>query len=48
MSSKQTLTLSPDRSEMSVERLVIVQHGYTLRGTQNYATVKDVFVRAKR
>jgi hypothetical protein len=46
VSSKQTLTLSPDRSEMIVERLVIVQHGYTLRGTKNYATVKDVFVRA--
>ena len=45
VSSKQTLSLSPDRSEMTVERLVIVQHGYTLRGTKNYATVKDVFVR---
>ena len=45
VSSKQTMTLSPDRSEMIVERLVIVQHGYTLRGTKNYATVKDVFVR---
>jgi hypothetical protein len=45
VSSRQALTLSPDRSEMTVERLVIVQHGYTLRGTRNYATVKDVFVR---
>ena len=45
VSSKQTMTLSPDRSEMTVERLVIVQHGYTLRGAKNYATVKDVFVR---
>lgn len=45
VSSKQTLSLSPDRNEMIVERLVIVQHGYTLRGTKNYATVKDVFVR---
>lgn len=45
VSSKQTLTLSPDRAEMTVERLVIVQHGYTLRGAKNYATVKDVFVR---
>jgi hypothetical protein len=31
-----------------VERLVIVQHGYTQRGAQNYSTVKDVFARAKR
>ena len=46
VSSTQALTLSPDRSELTVERTVIVQHGYTLRGTNNYATVKDVFVRA--
>ena len=46
VSSRQLLTLSADRSEMTVERLVIVQHGYTLRGAKNYATVKDVFVRA--
>ncbi|HJU43612.1 MAG TPA: hypothetical protein VJ691_12380 [Vicinamibacterales bacterium] len=45
VSSKQTMSLSPDRSEMIVERLVIVQHGYTLRGSKNYASVKDVFVR---
>jgi hypothetical protein len=46
VSTRQSLTLSPDRGEMTVERLVIVQHGYTLRGAKNYATVKDVFVRA--
>ena len=47
VSSKQTLTLSPDGDEMTVERLVIVQHGYTLKGTPNYATVRDVFARVK-
>jgi hypothetical protein len=46
VSAKQTLSINPDRSEMTVERLVIVQHGYTLRGTPNYATVTDVFTRA--
>jgi hypothetical protein len=46
VSSKQVLSLSPDKSELTVERLVIVQHGYTLKGTQNYATVTDVFRRA--
>ena len=46
VSSKQVLSLNADRSEMTVERLVIVQHGYTLKGTPNYATVKDVFARA--
>lgn len=47
VSTKQTLTLSPDQSELTVERLVVVQHGYTLKGTNNFATVKDVFVRAQ-
>ena len=46
VSSRQSLTLGVD-GEMIVERLVIVQHGYTLRGTRNYAAVKDVFERAQ-
>ena len=45
VSMKQSLTLDPGSKELIVERLVIVQHGYTLRGTKNYATVKDVFTR---
>ena len=45
VSMKQSLTLDPESKELIVERLVIVQHGYTLRGTKNYATVKDVFTR---
>jgi hypothetical protein len=48
VSSRQALTLNEDGSEMTVERLVIVQHGYTLRGAKNYATVKDVFARVPR
>lgn len=48
VSSKQWLSLSPDGSEMTVERLVIVQHGYTLRGAKNYAAVKDIFIREAR
>lgn len=46
VSTKQSLTLSPDQSELTVERIVVVQHGYTLKGTNNFATVKDIFVRA--
>lgn len=46
VSLKQSLTMDPERGELIVERLVIVQHGYTLRGAQNYSTVKDVFMRA--
>ena len=45
VSMKQSLTLDPGSKELIVERLVIVQHGYTLRGTKNYASVKDVFTR---
>ena len=45
VSMKQSLTLDPQSRELILERLVIVQHGYTLRGTKNYATVKDVFAR---
>jgi len=47
VSARQLLSLSPDQSELTVERTVIVQHGYTLKGTPNYATVTDVFVRAR-
>jgi len=46
VSLKQSLTLDAEHNELVVERLVIVQHGYTLKGTPNYATVKDVFTRA--
>ena len=45
VSMKQSLTLDPNARELILERLVIVQHGYTLKGTKNYATVKDVFAR---
>ncbi len=48
VSSRQSLTLNADGSEMTVERLVIVQHGYSLRGAKNYASVKDVFTRVPR
>jgi hypothetical protein len=47
VSMKQSLSLDPATNELVVERLVIVQHGYTLKGTPNYATVKDVFARAQ-
>lgn len=46
VSMKQTLTMDPATDELIVERLVIVQHGYTLKGAQNYSTVRDVFARS--
>ena len=48
VSMKQSLTVDPASQELILERLVIVQHGYTLRGTKNYATVKDVFARVSQ
>jgi hypothetical protein len=48
VSVKQSMTLSPDQSELIVERIVTVQHGYTLKGTPNFGTVKDVFARVPR
>jgi hypothetical protein len=45
VSMKQSLTFDPARKELILERMVIVQHGYTLRGAKNYASVKDVFTR---
>jgi hypothetical protein len=47
VSMTQLLSLDPATNELVVERLVVVQHGYTLKGTPNYATVKDVFARAQ-
>ena len=48
VSLRQSLTMDSESGELIVERLVIVQHGYTQRGAQNYSTVKDVFARAQR
>jgi hypothetical protein len=36
-----------DVGEMIVETTLVVQHGYSLRGTPNYASGKDVFLRVK-
>ena len=47
VTTKETRQLSADGSEMLVETMLIVQHGYSLRGTPNYGTGKDVFVRSR-
>lgn len=43
---KEVRTLSPTNKEMTVDRTLMVQHGYTMRGAKNYSSGKDVFVRA--
>jgi len=48
VSIRATRTLNPAGTEMTVETTVAVQHGYTMRGAQTYALVKDVYVRAPR
>jgi hypothetical protein len=45
VTTKETRTLQAGGRELVVERLIIVEHGYTLKGTQNYNTAKDVFTR---
>jgi hypothetical protein len=45
VTTKEIRTLQAGGRELVVERLIIVEHGYTLKGTQNYNTAKDVFTR---
>ena len=45
VTTREVRALEPGGNEMRVERLVQVEHGYTLRGAQNYNTAKDLFTR---
>lgn len=45
---KEVRSLDANQKEMTVDRMLMVQHGYTMRGAKNYSSGKDVFVRAKR
>ena len=45
MSVKETFELNPSGSELRVETTVVIQHGYTMRGAKNYATLTDVFTK---
>jgi hypothetical protein len=47
VSTRETLSLNATGSEMTIERLVVVQHGYSFRGAQNYGTAKDVYTRSR-
>jgi hypothetical protein len=47
VTTKETRRLSSSGDEMIVERILVVQHGYTLSGTKNYGSGKDVFVKAR-
>jgi hypothetical protein len=45
VSVRETRTLDDSGSEMTVQTLLVVQHGYSFRGAQNYGASKDVFRR---
>jgi hypothetical protein len=44
---RETRTLSPDGNEMFVDLVVIVQHGYAVRGGKNYGIGRDVYTRVR-
>lgn len=46
VSTREARTLSADGAEMTVDTLVLVQHGYEFRGAKNYGSAKDVFRRS--
>jgi hypothetical protein len=47
VTTKETRALNAAHDEMTVETVLVVQHGYTLSGARNYGAGKDVFVRAR-
>ena len=46
--TREEWTLQPGGRELIIERLVKVEHGYTMRGGRSYNTAKDTFVKAVR
>lgn len=46
VSLRERRSLDASGSEMTVETLLVVQHGYSFRGGQNYGAAKDVYRRA--
>jgi hypothetical protein len=47
VTTRESRRLNENGSEMLVDTVLVVQHGYTLKGTQNYGSGKDVFTRVK-
>ena len=44
---EETLTLEPKAKEITVDRTLTVQHGYSMRGTKNYSSGRDVFIKVR-
>lgn len=47
VTTKETRSLEAGGNEMRVESILEVQHGYSLKGTKNYGTGKDVYKRVR-
>ena len=47
VSTRETHSLNAAATEMTVESIIIVQHGYSFGGTRNYGSAKDVYTRVK-
>ena len=41
--TKEVHSLDPTGAELTIETLLVVEHGYTLRGAKNYSSGKDVY-----
>ena len=47
VTTQQTRRMTADGSEMHVDNILEVQHGYTLAKTRNYGAGRDVYVRVR-
>jgi hypothetical protein len=47
VSYRQMRFLNASGTEMTVETITVVQHGYAIKDGKNYSITKDVYVRAK-
>jgi len=48
VTTRESRRLSADGSEMLVDTVLVVQHGYSLKGTQNYGAGNDVYTRVRQ
>ena len=44
---KEVLSLNRKAKELTIDRTLTVQHGYTMRGAKNYSSGQDIFVKTR-
>lgn len=47
VSTRESRYLNESGTEMTVESILVIHHGYTIKDSKNYGTAKDVFIRDK-